>query len=65
MWILVAVVVLVGFFFVVRTLHRLLQAARQLQRTVNTLKGHVDESLVEIDKDVKSLGDSIEETRRK
>lgn len=51
-------------FFVLRTLHRLTVAARQLQRTVNTMKEHVEAQVQELDVDVKSLGDTIEETGR-
>jgi len=64
LWIALAVVVVVGAFFVLRTLHRLTMAARQLQRTVNTMKEHVECQVKELDVDVKALGETIEETGR-
>jgi uncharacterized membrane-anchored protein YhcB (DUF1043 family) len=64
LWIALAVVLVVGAFFVLRTLHRLTMAARQLQRTVNTMKEHVESQVKELDVDVKALGETIEETGR-
>jgi hypothetical protein len=39
-------------------------AARQLQRTVNIMKEHVEAQASELDADVKSLGETIEDTGR-
>lgn len=64
LWIVLGVLVLVGAFFVLRMLHRLTMAARQLQRTVNTMKQHVETQVKELDVDVKALGETIEETGR-
>ncbi len=64
LWIALGIVLAVGAFFVFRTLHRLMLAARQLQRTVNTMKEHVDAHVSELDVDVKRLGETIEETGR-
>lgn len=62
LWIALGVVVLVAAFFVLRMLHRLTLAARQLQRTVNTMKEHVETQVKDLDVDVKALGETIEET---
>lgn len=64
LWIVLGIAVVVGAFFVFRMLHRLTMAARQLQRTVNTMKEHVEAQVKELDVDVKALGETIEETGR-
>ncbi|MDQ6927712.1 MAG: hypothetical protein M3159_03510 [Actinomycetota bacterium] len=64
LWIVLGIVVVASAFFVLRTLHRLTVAARQLQRTVNTMKEHVESQVSQLDVDVKSLGETIEETGR-
>jgi uncharacterized protein YoxC len=64
LWIALGIALVVCAFFVFRTLHRLMLAARQLQRTVSTMKEHVEAQVSELDADVKSLGETIEETGR-
>ncbi|HEX8769452.1 MAG TPA: hypothetical protein VF711_01645 [Acidimicrobiales bacterium] len=64
LWIVLGIVVVGASFFVFRTLHKLMLAARQLQRTVNIMKEHVEAQASELDADVKSLGETIEDTGR-
>lgn len=64
LWIVLGIVLAVGVFFVIRTLHRVAVAARELQRTVSTMREHVEAQVKELDVDVKKLGETIEETGR-
>jgi uncharacterized membrane-anchored protein YhcB (DUF1043 family) len=64
LWIVLGIALVGGSFLVFRTLHKLMMAARQLQRTVNTMKEHVEAQAGELHTDVKALGETIEETGR-
>lgn len=65
MWILLALVGIVGTVFVLRALSRVAAAARELQRNVAVLSKHVNASIEQMGGDVQALGDSVDELRRK
>jgi parvulin-like peptidyl-prolyl isomerase len=63
LWIVLAAVALVGAAFVIRALARVAAAARQLQRSVETLGDQVSTQLKELGGDMSELGDAIDKTR--
>lgn len=65
LWIALAVIAVVALVAVVRVLGRLMAAARQLQRNVDSLGASVNAELKRLEIDVNDLGDSIDETRRR
>jgi len=65
LWIVLAAVALVGAGFVIRALARVAAAARQLQRSVETLGDQVSAQLKELGGEMSELGDAIDETRRR
>ena len=65
LWIVLAVVGIVGAVFVLRALSRVAAAARELQRNVAVLSKHVNASIEQMGGDVQALGDSVDELRRK
>jgi hypothetical protein len=65
LWIVLAVVGLTGALVVFKILAGVLAAARQLQRNVETLGKSVTAELERLGADVDTLGDSVDETRRR
>ncbi len=64
-WILLGLMALIAVAAIVRVLARVLAAARQLQRNVDTLGQSVSAELKRLEGDVSDLGDSIDKTRRR
>jgi len=65
LWIVVGVVALTGAVVIFFVLTRVLLAARQLQRNVDTLGQQVSEELKRLGGDAAELGESIDKTRHR
>ncbi len=65
MWIVLGLMALIAVAAIVRALSRVLAAARQLQRNVETLGQSVNAELNRLGGDVSDLGESIDKTRRR
>ncbi len=64
-WILLGLMALIAVAAIVRVLARVLAAARQLQRNVDTLGQSVSAELKRLEGDASDLGNSIDKTRRR
>ncbi len=65
LWIVLALVAIVGAIIIIRSLLKVLAAARQLQRNVQVLGDAVTAELRRLGGDMAELGESIDKKRRR